>query len=481
MEEIAATPPIDSLATSTSRIRLTALIVACALFMQTLDSTVIATALPTMARAFGADPTHMSAALTSYLISLAVFIPASGWVADRYGARSVFRAAIAVFTLGSILCGMANSLPFLVVARVFQGIGGAMMVPVGRLVLLRSVAKSEMVSAMAWLSVPAMIGPVIGPPLGGFIVTYSSWRWIFDINIPIGVLGIILVTIFVKDVREPGTAKFDLCGLAYSGIGLSCLMFGLETAGRSVVPPQLTAAMLGVGALCGVLYWRHARHAATPLLDFSLLRIPTFLVAVTAGFLFRIGIGAIPFLLPLMLQLGFGRTAAQSGMITFATAAGAMVMRTGTVAMLRRFGFRDTLLVNTLLSAIFLGLIAAFRPSWPIYGLYVVLLLGGFFRSLQFAAYNALGYADVSRARMSAATSMYSTMQQVSLTFGVSIGAASLELSMALSGHAESPQLMDFSIAFLVVACTSLLSAPLVLLMPRDAAAETSGHVRRTT
>jgi MFS family permease len=227
------------------------------------------------------------------------------------------------------------------------------------------------------------------------------------------------------------------------------------------------------------LYWRHARRAAAPLLDFSLLRIPTFLVAVTAGFLFRIGIGAIPFLLPLMLQLGFGRTAAQSGMITFASAAGAMVMRTATVGMLRRFGFRDTLLVNTLLSAIFLGLIAAFRPYWPLYGLYIVLLLGGFFRSLQFAAYNALGYADVSRARMSAATSMYSTMQQVSLTFGVSIGAASLEFSMALSGH-SAPQLMDFSIAFLVVACTSLISAPLVLLMPRDAAAETSGHVRRT-
>jgi MFS family permease len=369
-------------------------------------------------------------------------------------------------------------LPFLIVARVFQGMGGAMMVPVGRLVLLRTVAKSELVSAMTWLTVPAMIGPVIGPPLGGFIVTYFSWRWIFDINIPIGVLGVVLVTIFVKDVREPTSAKFDLGGLAYSGIGLSCLMFGLETAGRGVVPAALTVAMLSVAALCAVLYWRHARKTEAPLMDFGLLRVPSFLVSVTAGFLFRIGIGAIPFLLPLMLQLGFGRTAVQSGLITFASSAGAMVMRPATVGMLRRFGFRDTLLVNAFLSAGMLALMAAFRPSWPIYALYAVLLLGGFFRSLQFAAYNALAYADISRPRMSGATSLYSTMQQVSLTFGVSVGAASLEVSMALSNHA-GPQLMDFSIAFLVVGACSLLSAPLVLLMPRDAAAETSGHVRR--
>jgi fucose permease len=213
-------------------------------------------------------------------------------------------------------------------------------------------------------------------------------------------------------------------------------------------------------------------------MDFTLMRVPTFLVSVTAGFLFRIGIGAIPFLLPLMLQLGFGRTAVQSGLITFASSAGAMVMRPATVGMLRRFGFRDTLLVNAFLSAGMLALMAAFRPSWPVYALYAVLLLGGFFRSLQFAAYNALAYADISRPRMSGATSLYSTMQQVSLTFGVSVGAASLEVSMALSNH-SAPQLMDFSMAFLVVGACSLLSAPLVLLMPRDAAAETSCHVRR--
>src|SRR6478609_11663098 len=221
---------------TSARTRRTAVIIACAMFMQSLDSTVIATALPTMAKTFGADPVHMNVALTSYLLSLAVFIPASGWVADRYGTRTVFRAAIAVFTVGSILCGRADSLAFLVASRVLQGIGGAMMVPVGRLVLLRTAAKTELVAAMAWLTVPALLGPVLGPPVGGFIVTYFSWRWIFDINVPIGILGIVLVTVFFEDVREPPRGRFDGIGLLLCAIALSGLMFGLETAGRGVVP-----------------------------------------------------------------------------------------------------------------------------------------------------------------------------------------------------------------------------------------------------
>ena len=227
--------------------RLTAMIVACALFMQNLDSTVIATALPTMARAFGADPVHMNVALTAYLLSLAVFIPASGWMADRFGTRTVFRAAIVVFTLGSVACGQANSLGVLVLARVLQGIGGAMMVPVGRLVLLRSVPKHELVAAMAWLTMPALIGPVVGPPVGGFIVTYFSWRWIFYINVPIGLLGILLVSLFVEDVREAPRGGFDALGLLLSGLALSGLMFGLETAGRGVVATSATEAMITVG------------------------------------------------------------------------------------------------------------------------------------------------------------------------------------------------------------------------------------------
>ena len=317
---------------TSGRTRLTAVIVACAMFMQNLDSTVIATALPTMAKAFGADPVHMNVALTSYLLSLAVFIPASGWIADRYGARTVFRAAIAVFTLGSILCGRADSLAFLVGARILQGIGGAMMVPVGRLVLLRTAAKTELVAAMAWLTVPALLGPVLGPPVGGFIVTYFSWRWIFDINVPIGILGIVLVSLFFEDVREPPRGRFDGIGLLLCAIALSGLMFGLETAGRGVVPPSITEAMIGIGLVAVVGYLLHARNHPAPLLDLSLMRLPCFGVALSAMMLFRTGIGAIPFLLPLMLQVGFGNSAVESGLITFASSAGALVMKPATQA-----------------------------------------------------------------------------------------------------------------------------------------------------
>jgi len=458
-----------------SRTRTTALIVACALFMQNLDSTVISTALPTMARAFGEAPVRMNVALTSYLLSLAVFIPMSGWMADRFGARSVFRGAILVFTFGSVLCGRAETLPFLVGARILQGIGGAMMVPVGRLLLLRTVAKAELVAAMAWLSTPALIGPVLGPPLGGFIVDHFSWPWIFDINVPIGLLGFCLVTIYIPDVREDGRARLDFTGLVLSGVSLACLMVGFETAGRGVVDNDLTAVMLGTGVLAGLGYAWHARRVPAPLLDFTLLRIPTFMVSAVAGTLFRMGIGAVPFLLPLMLQLGFGYTATQSGLVTLASSAGAIAMKPAAMGALRRFGFRRTLVVNSVISSAFLVMTAFFRPSWPIAAIYAALLVGGFFRSLQFTSFNTLAFADIPRERMSAATSLYSTIQQVSLTLGVTVGAATLEIAMAATGDAR-PSLMDFSAGFAVVALCLLAAAPVAMLMPRDAGAEMSGQ-----
>jgi len=457
------------------RTRLVALIVACALFMSNIDSTVIATALPTMARDFGADPVRMNVALTSYLLSLAVCIPASGWMADRFGARKVFRAAILLFTAGSVLCGRADSLSFLVIARIIQGAGGAMMVPVGRLVLLRTAKKSEVVAAMAWLSAPALIGPIIGPPLGGFIVTYFSWRWVFDINVPIGILGAVLVTLYVPNAPDTARAPLDGRGLILTGIAMTGLLVGLETAGRGMVPPWLSELLLGLGTLGVIGYaWHAVRHPA-PLLDFSLFRIPTFLVSTLAGTMFRIGVGAVPFLLPLMLQLGFGKSAAESGLVTFASSAGAIVMKPAAMIALRKFGFRDTLLVNTVISAALLAVCAAFRPTAPAAFVYGALLLGGFFRSLQFTAYNAIAYADIPRERMSAATSLYSTIQQVSLTVGVSVGAAVLEISMALGDRAH-PALPDFSAGFVVIGLISALAAPCTLLMPRNAAEEMSGH-----
>ena len=468
------TPTPPSRRTS-RRSRLTALIVACALFMQNLDSTVISTALPSIARAFGAEPVHMNVALTAYLLSLAVFIPASGWVADRFGAKQVFRLAIVIFTLGSVLCGQSDSLGELVAARVFQGLGGAMMVPVGRLLLLRTVPKHELVAAMAWLSTPALLGPVLGPPIGGFIVDWFSWRAIFDINIPVGILGVVLVTLYVEDVREPPRAGFDWRGFALSGTALASLMFGLETIGRGIFAPAVPIAAIATGLAAGLLYGWHAKRHATPLIDFSLLRYRTFLVAVAGGTLFRIGIGAIPFLLPMMLQLTFGKSATESGLITFASSLGALAMKPAATGALRLFGFRDTLLANCGISAVFLGMVALFQPAWPMALIYVILLGGGFFRSLQFTAYNALAYADIPRERMSFATGFYATVQQVSMTLGVSIGAASLTVTMALAGTHE-PRLADFATAFLVVSALSLASLPVTLLLPRDAARELSGH-----
>jgi EmrB/QacA subfamily drug resistance transporter len=460
---------------TSARTRLTASIVACAFFMQNLDSTVIATALPTMAKAFGSDPIHMNIALTAYMLSLAVFIPASGWVADKFGVRTIFRAAIAVFTIGSVLCGLSESLPALVGARILQGAGGAMMVPVGRMLILRTTPKNELIAAMAWLTTPALIGPVLGPPIGGFIVTYFSWRWIFYINIPIGLLGMVLVSLFVENLKEPPRGGLDWVGQILCGTGLAGLMFGLQTVGRGVIPHEVTAALLGLGVLGTGAFALHARRHPAPLIDFSLLRERTFAVALSAMFLFRAGIGAIPFLLPLMLQIGFGETAVQSGLVTFASSAGALVMKPVAQRALRWFGFRETLFWNGLLSAVMLAACAAFRPAWPAALIFTVLLVGGFFRSLQFTAYNTLAYADIPRARVSAATSFYSTVQQVALTTGVAVGAATLELAMLVTDN-PTPRPAEFSVAFLVIATFCAAAGPVALLLPRHAGSELTGH-----
>ena len=451
------------------------LIVACALFMENLDSTAIATALPVIAAAFGESPVRLSLAITSYLFSLAVFIPISGWVADRFGARRVFRLAIAVFVLGSIRCGFATSVWQLVLARTLQGLGGAMMVPVGRLVLLRATAKADLVRAMAWLTIPALIGPVLGPPLGGFITTYVSWRWIFWINVPIGVLGIVLVSLFIPDVREERPPPLDLRGFLLSSVGLLGLVAGFESIGRGLVPPGFTLLLLVAGALAGGLYVRHARRTPHAVIDLALLEVPTFRAAVVGGFLFRIGIGATPFLLPLMLQVGFGLSAFHSGLLTFAAAAGAMLMKITAPPILKRFGFRRVLLANALISSAFIAANGLFQPTTPHLLILAVLLAGGFFRSLQFTCINTLGYADIERARMSLATSFASMMQQLSLTVGVGTGALLLHLSAAARGG-EHLASADFAAAFFGVAIVAAASVLAYVPLAADAGAEVSGQ-----
>ena len=451
------------------------LMVSCAMFMQSLDSTIIATALPTIGRSIGESPLRLNVAITCYLLSLAVFIPISGWTADRFGARRVFSAAIVVFTLGSVGCGVATSLWMLVIARIVQGIGGAMMVPVGRLVLLRTVPKSELVRAMSYVSVPALIGPVIGPPLGGFIVTYASWRWIFFLNVPIGLLGVLFVNLFVETRREGAARPFDAYGFVLTGIGLASLAFGFEAGGRGALAWPVTAALLIAGVLCLAAYVRHARRVDHPIIDLALLRIPTYAVTTAGGFLFRMGLGALPFLMPLMLQVGFGLDALSSGLITFASAVGALSNKLFVGPIIRALGFRRVLIANTLVSAGFLFGYSFFRPTTPHFLIFVALLAGGFFRSLQMTSINTLSYADVPPALLSRATSLTSMAQQLSQSVGVGTGALLLYLMLGWHGRTVSSA-TDFSFALAVVAAISLLSVPFFLRMPAEAGAEVSGR-----
>jgi len=455
--------------------RLIPLVVACALFMENLDSTVLATSLPAIAQSFGESPLHLNLAITGYLLSLAVFLPISGWIADRFGARRVFCAAILIFTGGSIACGFADSFWGLVAARVLQGMGGAMMVPVGRLVLLRSVPKTELVGAMALVTIPALIGPILGPPLGGFLTTYLSWRWIFWINIPIGALGIAMALILIRDVREEAVPPFDWRGFLLAGLGLAALMLGLETLGRDMLPAAAVVILLALGTAGLILYVLHARRAAHPVIDLTLLGIRTFRAAMLGGFLFRIGVGATPFLLPLLLQLGFGMNALQSGLLTFAAAAGALTMKIAAGPILRRFGFRNVLVVNALVSAVFIAASGLFAAATPAAVILAVLLLGGFFRSLEFTSINVLVYADVPREKMSRATSFDSMGKQLSLCAGVATGALILHTVVTMRG-AETAAAGDFAPAFFIVAAISALATLVFWRLPPDAGAEVSGR-----
>jgi len=454
---------------SLPRYILTALIVACALFMENLDGTIIATSLPAIALDLHEDPIALKLALTSYLLSLAVFIPASGWVADKFGAKRIFRLAILVFTLGSIACGLSNTLPQFILARVLQGLGGAMMVPVGRLVLLRSVQRSEMVRALAYLTLPALIGPVIGPPIGGFITTYFHWRWIFWLNVPIGILGIALATIYIDDIRESEVWPLDVRGFLLTGCGLSLLIFGLSISGRGFIAPLWVAAMVLTGALCLLAYVRHAHKTAHPILDLRLLQIRTFRASVSGGSLFRIATGSITFLLPLMLQLGFGMDPLQSGLTTFISSAGAMVMKTAAPGILRQFGFRNVLINCTLLSSIMLGAIGFFTPTTPILLMMAVLLIGGFFRSLEFTSVNSLAFADIEANSMSRATSFSSVAQQLSISIGVAAGASILQVMRWWSGSLE---VVHFQWAFLIMAAVLLSAIFTFLKLPEDAGSD---------
>lgn len=441
--------------------RVIALVVAFALFMQQLDATVLSIALPAMSRDFGIPASGLSLALTSYLVSLAVFIPASGSLSDRFGSRTIFCAAIAVFMAGSIACGQSSTLPALVVARFVQGVGGAMMVPVGRLVLLRSADKDDLVAALSWLVMPALVGPIVGPPIGGLIVTYLDWRWIFYINIPIGVVGLVLAIFLIPQIKMKVTARFDLSGFWLSGIALGCAVFGLELASHDV-PTALIVALLGCSLLFGAAYVGRARRMANPILDLSLLRVPTFGLSVAGGTLVRIAQGGQPFLLPLLFQLGFGLTAATAGTIMMANALGALAMKPLAPALIRYFGYRNSLAGASIGAAIAIGSCALLRPDWPHLAVAAILFASGFFTSLLFTGYNALAFVDVDQTKMSAATGLYATFQQLSLSLGICFAATLLELEGEVS-------IGSIATVFIAISVTALCATPINRLLKSDA------------
>jgi EmrB/QacA subfamily drug resistance transporter len=453
------------------------LIVACALFMENLDASVVAVALPSIAATFGENPLRLNLAITAYLVALAVFIPASGWFADRFGARHVFRTAIGVFVIASILCGLCDTLVEFVLARALQGLGAAMMVPVGRLVVLRTTSKADLVTAMAYLTIPALIGPVIGPPLGGFLTTYLSWRWIFWINVPIAVLGLALASRYIPHERDPAVRRLDISGFALTATGLAALVFGLEMASRGLIATWLIGLLFVVATGAFALYVRHAGRTERPVVDLRLLALPTFRASTLGGFAFRVGVGGIPFLLPLLLQLGFGMSAFASGMITFTSALGALVMKMTAGPILRRLGFRRALIGNALLCAVLLAAYALFTPGFPTWAMIALLLVSGYFRSFQFTALNTLAFADVPRERLSLATSFHGMAVQLALSLGVAAAALALHIAQVLRGG-SALAVADFAGAFVALGACIAVSVLPFRPLAGDAGEEIAGRRR---
>jgi EmrB/QacA subfamily drug resistance transporter len=445
-------------------------VVAATFFMENLDATIITAVLPQMAGSFGVAPARLSVGISAYLLALAVFIPISGWMADRYGPRRVFCSAIVIFTAASLLCGLCTTLTQFTLARLLQGLGGAMMVPVGRLVVLRQTEKKDLMGAIAILTWPGLAAPIVGPPVGALITEYLSWHWIFFINIP---LGIIALGVALKLIHGPGTGRrpLDWPGFIASSLGFSCLMFGLELASQSPLEVPLMAGMLVVGIAALLWSVRHMLGAAHPLIDLSVLRIPTFALTARGGSLFRIAISTAPFLAPLLLQLGFGFSSVTTGWMLLALFAGNLAMKPGTSRAMKTFGFRGVLLGNGALVLIGFAALAIISRETPLAIIAFILFIGGLTRSMQFTALNTIGFADVPPNQMSGASTLFSVMQQMSTGIGIAFGAMALRLGAAVNGHEGNPTSADFRIAFIAVCCLCVLALIDCSRLSKDAGA----------
>ncbi len=444
---------------SASSRRLVPWLIAVAFFMESLDTTIINTAVPTIAAALHVAPLSMKSVLASYTLSLAVFIPISGWMADRFGTRRVFASAIGIFTLGSFLCGISSNIHVLVACRILQGCGGSMMVPVGRLTIVRTFAKSELVRAMSFVAIPALIGPMLGPIAGGLIVGYFHWRLIFFVNIPIGLAGLMMVYLRLPDYREEHTNPLDVAGLILFGSGIALLSYVLEVFGEHTLSAREILGLLAVSFLLLAGYAFHATRTAYPMLNLILFRIRTFRAAVSGSFLTRLGIGGIPFLFPLLYQVGLGFTPVQSGLLMMPQAIAAMSLKPTMPRILARFGYRAVLVSNTIIIGLFILLFATIGNGTPLWLVVAEVFFYGFFTSLQYTCMNTLVYADVSEKQESSASSIASTMQQMAISFGVA--SASLVTAFFLPDRYRSNPLQfihGIHRAFFVLGGMTLLS-----------------------
>ncbi|PNU06430.1 MFS transporter [Novosphingobium guangzhouense] len=432
-----------------------ALLVAGTFFMENLDATVVTPAVPAMAKSFAAAPVDLSAGVSAYMIALGVFIPVSGWAAQRFGARQIFAAAIVMFTLTSLLCGMAQDLPQFVAARVLQGIGGAMMVPVGRLVVLRETPKERLVSAIAVLTWPALVAPVLGPPLGGLIVDHGDWRWIFWLNLPLGAMALAGALRLVPHLEAEPQRRFDWTGFLLLGGAIFALMLMAEDMSRPDASLPVAATGVIVGLVLLGLGVRHLNRAETPMLRLSALETQTFAVTIWGGSLFRMGVSAVPFLVPIMFQVGFGYTSFQAGGMLMAVFAGNLTMKPFTTAGMRRFGMKPVLLVNGTLNAAMIAACALFGAWLPLWATCAILFLGGMTRSMQFTVFNTIAFADVPKDQMTDANTLFSTAFQLAMGMGITLGAIAWRLGEVL-GHGGDPA-APFRIAFLIVAAASAL------------------------
>jgi EmrB/QacA subfamily drug resistance transporter len=446
-----------------------ALLVAGTFFMEILDATVIAPAAPHIAADLAVEPVEVNVAITAYLLTLAVLIPISGWLTDRYGARRVFVAAVAVFTLASAGCALAVDLPMLVGTRVLQGAGGALMVPVGRLVVIRTTAKTDLVRAIAYLTWPALVAPLVAPALGGVLSTYTSWRWIFVVNVPLGLVALVPAHRLVPDVRADDAGPLDRRGFLLAAAGIAALVAGLAGV-ATPHPSAIFALVLGVLLLAGTV--GYLLRTARPLVDLRILRVATYRVTAFGGSVFRAVITAIPFLLPLFFQLGFGWSAARAGLVVIALFAGNVGIKPATTPLMRRFGIRTVMLTAVAASAAGLVAMAFLRAATPLPALLALLVFSGVFRSVGFTAYNTVAFADVPVERMTSANTLMSTMQELGAGLGVAVGALLVQLGGRLTEDADGP----FRIAFVVLAVLLLVPAAEALTLPRTAGNVVAGR-----